>query len=521
MPFATGSPNAFHAALVLLSVLPLACGFPTDQSDEVFVTIESPTTVVVRGGTLVLRGAVWQQRAGAQVRAAGASLEWTSDKPSVASVVPREDGSALLTGINSGTVKVQATARDYQGARPAALDIRVANTVEIDSVRPTAVRYGEQVTLYGVGLGRIAQVALGETSLIPDSASFSGDPNGLGRQRFWVPYPAVSGRVLATATEGFSAPAAQPTEVIPRTVFFSSDSSPATIRLDNSAATGGVLFHNPALAVTAEGGGNRFHFVLADTTRPVTIVVSTTPPVITSMVPTLSPPLPLGADGSWSTGTATQRCGPAVVTASTGLDFKSNPATLVRSLQRTPSEGLLLEVDGASPGRFAVTVMDGFRAADPRIQPDRFEENDSCVAADSNSRNPATRIELPAGLADTLTIDQGYEMDWFRFTVPHENPGHPFVLALVTARTVSRPFGAADSSNLGLALASDGLRAGVDPSHPEVEWLAESHTPGSSERVSAELLPGDYYLVVSDEAGVPTRYGVCIAIGNDCVPAAP
>ena len=56
---------------------------------------------------------------------------------------------------------------------------------------------------------------------------------------------------------------------------------------------------------------------------------------------------------------------------------------------------------------------------------------------------------------------------------------------------------------------------------PQVEWLAQSRALGSSERASAELFPGDYYLVVSDEAGVPTRYALCLAIGNDCTLPAP
>jgi hypothetical protein len=171
-----------------------------------------------------------------------------------------------------------------------------------------------------------------------------------------------------------------------------------------------------------------------------------------------------------------------------------------------------------------VTVVDGFRPADPRIQPDRFEENDACAGADSNDVNPATHIDLLAGFADTLTIDEAYEVDWFRFTVPEDpsNPDDPLP-RLVTARAAARPFGAADSSNIGLAVMSlDSLRFGRPSSAgPEIPWLAESHAPGSTEILSAELMPGDYYLVVSDEGGVATRYALCLAIGNACtVPSA-
>jgi hypothetical protein len=519
MRAAPGCSRATGAALVLASGLLVDCGFPTDQSGQVFVTIEAPTTVVVRGESVVLHGAVWQQReAGAPVRLAAATIDWTPDQPSVASLVRRDDGSAVLTGINRGIVHVQATARDYKEARAAGEDIRVSNTVEVDSVLPGTVRYGGQVTVYGVGLGHIAQVALGETSLIPDPSSFSGDPEAAGWQRFWVPYPAVTGRVLATASEGFSAPAASVTEVIPRTVYFSSDGSPATVLLDNRVDSGAVVFDNPALALTPEGGGNQIHFLLADTTRPLTISISTTAPVITSMVPVVASGAAPGTENYWNVGTATSQCGPGVVRPAPGLDFGPRAATVVRTFEHTPSDGLLVRVDGASPGRFAVRVSDGFPAADPRILPDRFEENNSCLGADSNSRNPATAIDVAAGFADTLTIDQGYQVDWFRFTVPRDPTGG-FNPLFVTARAVSRPFAAADSSDLGLGLVSvDAVRVG-NPQEPHiVVWQAESHDPGSSERVSAELDPGDYYLVVSDEAGVATRYGLCIALGNDCIP---
>ena len=130
-------------------------------------------------------------------------------------------------------------------------------------------------------------------------------------------------------------------------------------------------------------------------------------------------------------------------------------------------------------------------------------------------------IDLAHDFADTLTIDQGYELDWFRFTVP-DDPVGGFARVLVTARTASRPFGAADSSNIGLGILDEIDVLPGDPDDPDqVEWLAQSRALGSSERASAELFPGDYYLVVSDEAGVPTRYALCLAIGNDCTLPAP
>jgi hypothetical protein len=169
-----------------------------------------------------------------------------------------------------------------------------------------------------------------------------------------------------------------------------------------------------------------------------------------------------------------------------------------------------LSVSGVSPGRYSLTVHDGYIGSDPRIQPDRFEENDYCLAADANFQDPARRIDLGTAFADTLTIDEPYEVDWFRFTVPPaEDEGQ-----LLSIRTAARPFGAADSSDVGLVLFRvDSLETFLD-TLTSVD--AESHAAGSDEELVADVTPGDYYLIVMDEAGVPTRYSLCMAIGNTC-----
>jgi hypothetical protein len=52
-------------------------------------------------------------------------------------------------------------------------------------------------------------------------------------------------------------------------------------------------------------------------------------------------------------------------------------------------------------------------------------------------------------------------------------------------------------------------------------WTAEARAPVSSERIWLELPAGDHYLVIADEAGVATGYGLCAVIGNDCTPPVP
>ncbi|MDQ4079634.1 MAG: hypothetical protein M3125_02655, partial [Gemmatimonadota bacterium] len=77
-------------------------------------------------------------------------------------------------------------------------------------------------------------------------------------------------------------------------------------------------------------------------------------------------------------------------------------------------------------------------------------------------------------------------------------------------------FGVVDRSDIDVYVftvpnPSQGLNAaGVDTVH------------GSASSLNLNLPPGDYYLAVVDSAGVPTRYGLCIAMGITCtVPPAP
>jgi hypothetical protein len=158
-----------------------------------------------------------------------------------------------------------------------------------------------------------------------------------------------------------------------------------------------------------------------------------------------------------------------------------------------------------------MAIVQGYHTADPRLAPDVFEENDLCTFADDNFAAAATRIDLGVKpLAETLTIDNAHDIDWIRFRVPG------LLLQPVAIRTAPQPFGPVDRSDIDLYVltvptATQGLSlAGLDTAR------------GSASSVNLTLAPGDYYLAVVDSAGVPTRYGLCVALGTSCtVPAAP
>jgi hypothetical protein len=501
----------------------VACAFPTDGSDAVSVRIDAPSTTVIRGETLLLHArAIIRHPDGSDPGYAQATIDWSSDDQSIAAVTGYPDGSAIVRGINTGQVTIRAVARDYLDAQAGQQSIRVSNTVAIDRVTPDTVRYGDQLTISGVGLGRVDQVLLGESALIPDTASFSGDPLGEGSMRFWVPYPARTAHVVAIASEGFSAPADSETVVVPVNTLGSPEGSQTILNLDGpQVAPHGVLFFNPALALTREAEVvspgtsqpilvNVFHLVRSDTTRPFTVQIATSAPIVSAFQTALSlpgdfSPSPLDYFG-WRIEVATQLCRRTSFVSAPGLTLGRKTTTMVRSLQHTFRSGIDLRIAGTSEGRYSLRVIDGFAPTDPRLAPDRFEENDFCDAADVNSADPAKRLDPVAGFSDTLTIDQPFDLDWFRFTIPADPTGN----RLYTFKTAALPFGAADSSDLGLALES------LDSLDFVSNWTAESHAPGSNERLSRELPPGDYYLLVADETGTPTRYTLCIGLGNDC-----
>jgi hypothetical protein len=204
-------------------------------------------------------------------------------------------------------------------------------------------------------------------------------------------------------------------------------------------------------------------------------------------------------DLGWAIGLAGHHCGRPIHLSRP----VPAPTRVVRALQGLSATDFHLSVYGDSPGAYSITVLDGYLLTDPRIGPDRFEENDYCRAADLNATDSTKRIDPRAPFVETLTIDNPYEIDWYRFTVPG---GDPPVAQLVTVRVSPQPLGGSDSSNVDLVLLDE-----------FADVVAEASSPGSSEFLIAEVF-GDHYLLVNDRAGVPTRYTLCVTIGTLCTP---
>jgi hypothetical protein len=482
------SPTVRTARWAILLALPLgACVGPSDVSENVFVTLEATTHVIIQGRGISLIAHTWHRAPDGRVEAVrGVTYLWRARNEGIVRIT--DSGSkATVIGVSAGQDSVFAVPVDFEEASPGGVEVRVAAPVEIDRVSPTTVRYGEEITVAGVGLGLAARFALGEANLIPEEGSFSGDSAGLGQLRLWVPFPASSDRLLAVTPEGTSIAAADTTTVEPFDSFEPNDDQPATLRLDPmSSDSPAMLFLNPALALEA-GGTDRYQLLTTDASRAVTILLADASPLAASFEADV-----LSGEGGWAIGIRDQECRDSVVSIEDIV-----PDTVVRAFTSLPGEGWKLVVRGP-PSRYDLRILDGYRRQNPSIGPDRFEENDYCAAAD----DPLKLIDVSTPFSDTLTIDNGYELDWFRFAVPGSGS------QLVTIRTAARPIGAVDSSNIALFL--------LTAPQPQATALAQTDAVGSTEVLSVELEPGQYYLLVADRGGVAARYSLCIALGSSC-----
>ncbi|HVE78217.1 MAG TPA: hypothetical protein VNA89_05130 [Gemmatimonadaceae bacterium] len=498
------------AAAAALAGVAVACGFPTDASEDAYVTVAA-APVLLRGDEAELVARVWRRGdTGDSTEIRNTEVVWYSGDPHVATVAAAGPGAGRVTGVNPGLVELRAVAAGLERAGAGVFRLRVANPLEIDSIAPDTVRYGERVTMYGIGVGSLFFAGLGSGFLVADSLSAVGDRQGAGQLAFWVPFPSRTGHIFA-AGAGQLVGAPDSTVVLPWDLYEPNEAAPTAIDLDASEPfpqIPAVRFFNPALAFEDlrdfPFGYDWYRFSTADPATPYTFVLSA-PGFGGAHFTQLSG----GEGGGWSVGTGRFQC--------KGTDFRvqqSPSDSVIIALRRLPSGSVDFAAAYGQEGQYLLAVVRTYVTAHPLIEADRYEENDLCDFADANFADPARRIDLSAPFADTLTIDNGHEIDWLRFRVPGPLP-QP-----VTVRSRARPLGAGDRSDIDLYLLA------VPTATRGLDQLAADTARGSAGALTLTLDPGDYYLAVADSAGVATRYGVCIAVGATCSflpepPAAP
>lgn len=512
----------------------LACAIE-DNSSAVFVEVTSAAPVVVRGEKVQLSARARRLETPADTAdIRNIQYAWATSDPALATIVGDAFGGAELTGVNAGPVTVTATAVSFESSQVGVFAMRVADELEVDSVRPNIVKWGEKLRIYGVGVRNIFLAELG-APLFPDTMTFQGDPQGLGVMEFWVPPPARTDSLFVLGPGVFFTHDTL-TGVDTLDMYEYNDTIPALINLDAAVPypqVPSVLFFNPALAfeepdrtgTTGALGYDWYRFTRADVSRPITFILK--PQSVadsTSLFTVLGDSIQFAgfhtvANPTWFvTSEGRHWCDKGVV----DIDHK-RPDSLIVALRRrpryTPTRSTIDILSWYSlPQRHAIAVMDSYLTTDPRIQPDRFEENDVCIYADTNFFAVPTQINLtPANpqFADSLlTIDNPHEVDWYRFRVTQNLPSDSTMI-----RVRSRPFvgggGFFDRSDIDLYI----VRSVTPTSFTYVGLVA---SPGSADSTRLLLPSGDYYLIVADFAGEATRYSMCLRVGPlGCQPPIP
>jgi hypothetical protein len=179
--------------------------------------------------------------------------------------------------------------------------------------------------------------------------------------------------------------------------------------------------------------------------------------------------------------------------------------SLIIALKNVPAASMDLISLFFVSGRYGLAVVDGYLTSNPAIGPDLLEENDNCEFADRNFAAPGTRVDLATPFSQALTIDNPHDVDWIRFHVPGVLP-QP-----VSFRTAPpTALNAAEAGDIDLYV------LGVPVAGSPLDLRGSSRADGSSESMTLILDPGDYYMVVTDFAGRPTRYSLCAAVGTSC-----
>ncbi len=493
------------AALVLGSATVATCVFPTERDASVHVSL-TPIRILFRGEDTVATARAWQMVGSTDSQPiANVVFVWSSSDPSVATV----DAAGHVVGVKSGNVIITAAAANFdKQARAAADTLRVAAPLEIDSLRPKTIRYGEILSIYGVGVDSIFQATLAGAQLIRvpyNDTAFSG---GTERSKWWVPFPAHSDSLFFLGISGtngvFGYVHSDTTKVVERDIYEPDDTVPRGINLDLPppfAALPSLEFFNPALAFETlkrgqTSGDDWYHFTQAET-RDLTIILTasqvagTFSTYLTDSLGwnTTTHQFYIGKD-SWTFGPGSHACHGAAfapseaIGDSTIVAFKSVP---IGSLDAVAIYGV--------PGRYSLGVIAGYQS---ELPPDKHEDDNSCNAADLRGTVPVSA----SGYRDTLTIENPHDVDWIRFNYT-QGP----LLSTAQLRLHAFP-GTHPDSLKDLDLYVIKIPQAGDAA---VQVLAADTSAGSDVDLRPGLATGDYYLAVVDFAGTATTYEICVA----------
>ena len=521
-----GLNRATPVVLLAVALTGVTCAFPTDKSNEVFVVVHTDQgkQVVLQGEQLDVAATLLQRVGADSVEMKNVAFQWSITDQTLATVTDAGYGEAKVTGVKPGLVDLTVRAVSFEKSQTAYVTLRVSKPLEIDSVRPSLVRFGDTITVYGVGVDSIFIAFLDDATQLDYPfpgilATRSRDSLGFATATFWVTPPARTDK-LSFIGPGVFGDAPDTTHVFPFDVLEPNEAAPRSINLEAPPRVPlipQIKFINPALAfeVTKRDSLGVEWYRLGQTTpRDLTLILSA--PDVRGTFSTFlsdslvfvpaSPPNPpqyvIGPD-AWTIGPGSHAC--------RGFPFEPpelQPESTIVALRGMPAGTLHALALYSQPGRYGLGVFEGYITTDPTVPRDAHEEDDFCNAADARG----LAVAVPAGsFRDTLTIDNPHDIDWIRFRVSGLTTVTIKIAAVTAATTV-------DSSDVDLFL----LTVPGGGASSTLDLLDRSDTAGSTETMATVLGAGEYYLVAADYQGVPVAYDLCIdTTGCTSFPVAP
>src|SRR6266487_4492049 len=389
--------------VTLAAALSVTCAFPTDKSDKVFVTLEGPSRVVLRGKEMSVYARAWHVIGTDTLPITNVAFAFGTGSSTTATVQNNGGGYATVTGVNSGNVHITARAIAFEQAPEGDLLLRVSNPLEVDSVRPAIVRFGDTMTVYGVGVDSIFIACLGNATQrdypFPGIlATRTRDSLGFSTATFWVTPPAHTDK-LSFIGPGVFGNAPDTTKVIPFDVLEPNETAPRTINLEappRIPSIPQITARDLTIILSAPDVRGTFSTFLSDS---LAFVPASAP----------NPPTYKIGPNSWTIGPGSHAC--------KGFAFEppeTQPESTIVALRGMPAGRLHALALYSQPGRYGLGVFEGYITSDPTVPRDAHEEDDFCDAADARG----LAVAMPGGtFRDTLTIDNAHDIDWIRFRV--------------------------------------------------------------------------------------------------------
>ena len=448
------------------------CVYPNERSEELRVVIDSIPDLL-RGETFQLSATV--------VDAAGVPLEHAEVSFLSMDSLSVVDAGGSLVAVSVGTTEIVATSLEFAGAAPETGLVRIHDLIEIDSLSPAVLRFGDTLHLYGTGLDpeRLFAVTVGGADVIVKSYTplTPDDPHRFGRLTVWVPPPASRySHGLVLGVEGLAI-SQDSSRVIQQDIYEVVDQ---TVPWDFGELTEPVW--NPALAFENRAREDPlrldwYRFSQA-TAQDRTIIVRSDQVSAETYEVFVTDSLFWDGAGlmfdigpqSWTIGPGFYACG--------GFPFAPPQLladSVVVALQALPAGQYDILAAYEKPGGYEFAILEEYRSVLP---PDDAEENDFCDLA----------APLSLGVTRDLTIDNPHDIDWFRVTVGVDDKTTTFDVDATH-----------EDADLDIYILKDDLPTGLP-------LAGLSNIGGKSDEVAVSLVPGDYFVVVVDFAGVPTNY---------------